>query len=488
MTRSTNEISIEEATRLLGRMSEDGTGSAFASAPALQSFLNTIANNSAGSLAYGIPTGTNSRGPIDGSGLLTMSEAQANEITQQRIADRGMEVLPGDVIGPTEDLGIEDSIFKILMETIIGEQGIPEGVSAEAIAAIRGDFGPTSLPEELQEIAIEIAEAGGFDEWLAQQPQGDPGDLFDPDTGLESDTDFPLPEQVGINLEDFQTQFPDLNVEDYEDGMYTDPETGTVYVINMPPDLTNPDPTDPNQAGGGGAGGGVEGGSEGGGENTSGGGSVEGSEGKQDSIDDGFFRVENGTVYVRDLETNEWVVSPRDWGGLLGGNPGDGYYTDTGVRIDDGSEVNVGGDDESSGGANVTIIPSTGGTSSSSGGDVSGGGDQSSDGTGGTGGGSQTGDTGDTGGGQDDGSGTAGSGGGSSTGTGPGDGSGTGPGDGDGGGMLTSQKKQDPFKFMAETGYQPVAVPGMVVSPAPAAIPTINSNTALNSLFARLLS
>jgi len=42
--------------------------------------------------------------------------------------------------------------------------------------------------------------------------------------------------------------------------------------------------------------------------------------------------------------------------------------------------------------------------------------------------------------------------------------------------------------FMATTGYQAVAVPGMVTSPAPAVMPFINSNTALSGLLGRLLS
>ena len=128
------------------------------------------------------------RGPVLNSGTVFGSE---------------FEIPPEDVIGPTETL--EDSIFQILMETIIGEQGIPEGVSAEAIAAIRGDFGPTTTPAELQEIAIDIAEAGGFDEWLAQQdlegpPEELPTELEEEidigsdttDTDVEVDPDMPI--------------------------------------------------------------------------------------------------------------------------------------------------------------------------------------------------------------------------------------------------------------------------------------------------------
>lgn len=200
MTRSTSDISIEEVLRQLGRMSEDGPSGSSSQDAALNSLLTSIANNSIASQAYGIPMNTGSRGPVDASGLLTMSAAQEQQILNQRAADRGMEVLPGDDIGPTKELGIEDSIFQILMETIIGEQGIPEGVSAEAIEAIRGDFGPTTAPEELQEIAIDIAEAGGFDEWLAQQDlEGPPEELpTELEEEVDIDADTTLEDEIGV--------------------------------------------------------------------------------------------------------------------------------------------------------------------------------------------------------------------------------------------------------------------------------------------------
>ena len=351
---------------------------------------------------------------------------------------------PGDDQRPSDNPGGEDSPFDIIMRTIVGQIGNPEDVSPEVVAVLNG-YLDGSDASELEEIGRQIVEAGGFEEWLATQDiqYGDPGGIFEPDP-TDPDTDFPAPEQVGISLEDFQSQFEGLDPSEYEDGMYTDPATGIVYVINMPPDLTEPDPEDTGDTGGGGSGGGTEGG----GDNTSGGGSVDGSEGNQDSVDDEFFRVEDGQVYVRDIETGEWVLAedrqryeenPETgefepvgpwWGGYLGDSPEDGSYTDSGTRIDDGSEVNVGGDDESSGGATVTITPGTGGTSGTSGSGNSGGG------TGGTGGGNQTGNTGDSGSGQNPGDGTAGSGGGTGTGTGTGGGSGSGPGNGTGSGLF----------------------------------------------------
>ena len=86
-------------------------------------------------------------------------------------------IQPGEGMEPTQELGAEDTIFQILMETIIGEQGIPEGVSAEAIEAIRSGIDSATIsPRQLQEIAIDVAEAGGFDEWLESQQQEDDND------------------------------------------------------------------------------------------------------------------------------------------------------------------------------------------------------------------------------------------------------------------------------------------------------------------------
>lgn len=219
MSRTT-DVSIQEWLRRNPEMNEGG-GSISSSDAALNSLLTSIANNSIASQAYGIPMNTGSRGPVDASGLLTMSEAQANQILQQRAAERGIEILPidslnppqfavgpgfddqnvfkdpaeidpADVVGPTEELGIEDSIFQILYDTIIGEQGIPEGVSAEVIDAIKGDFGDAAGAEDLRAIAEQIAEAGGFDQWLEQQDivLGDPGQIDEDTTQSPVETVF----------------------------------------------------------------------------------------------------------------------------------------------------------------------------------------------------------------------------------------------------------------------------------------------------------
>lgn len=265
MTRSTSDISIEEAYRQLGRMSEDGTsgsGSSFQDA-VLNSWLSSIASNSIGSQTYGIPMNTNSRGPVDASGLLTMSEAQANEITQQRIAERGLlspdniisdseqiqdvlnppgfvvgpgfddqdifkdpgEIDPVEDIGPTEELGAENSIFEILMQDIIGELGIPEGVSARVIDAIEGDFGTATQISDIDEERIRsIFEAYnslfGDGDLVYQPGEGyvDPG-IYDYYIDSEGN---PV---LARDLEDV-TYTQDGTLRDADGNVYTYPEGG----------------------------------------------------------------------------------------------------------------------------------------------------------------------------------------------------------------------------------------------------------------------
>jgi hypothetical protein len=73
-------------------------------------------------------------------------------------------------------------------------------------------------------------------------PEPPPTDIVEPEPEP--------PEQQTISLEDFETQFEDVEIteEIVESGTYTDPETGIVYVINFPPDYVPP------SAGGGGGG------------------------------------------------------------------------------------------------------------------------------------------------------------------------------------------------------------------------------------------
>ena len=130
-----------------------------------------------------------------------------------------------------------------VFEELIGVQGVPEGTSPEVLSALE-TLVEGADSSEIYQVAQEILAAGSWEEWLSQQPTGDPGPVKgDPprQAPIQPEPEPEPPEQVGINLEDFQTQFPDLDPSAYEDGMYTDPTTGTVYVINIPPDLTEPE-------------------------------------------------------------------------------------------------------------------------------------------------------------------------------------------------------------------------------------------------------
>jgi len=99
---------------------------------------------------------------------------------------------PGRDEGPSEDLGSEDSIFQILYDTIIGEQGIPQGVSPEVLSAIEGRFRANPNISVLEEIARQIAEAGGYNEWLEQQEDDD-------DSAEDPEPDAPVTLQDVIN-------------------------------------------------------------------------------------------------------------------------------------------------------------------------------------------------------------------------------------------------------------------------------------------------
>ncbi len=101
--------------------------------------------------------------------------------------------------------GVEDDIFDMLSQIMVGTQGTIEGLNPRTIAMIRGSIDPSAGTEELQEIAQEIADAGGYEAWLAQQDEVGPFDtpptdlveepfediIFDPDF-IDVDPDMPI--------------------------------------------------------------------------------------------------------------------------------------------------------------------------------------------------------------------------------------------------------------------------------------------------------
>jgi hypothetical protein len=168
----------------------------------------------------------------------------------QRMSGDG-DLLDEDIdSAPTGELDpslAEESVWNMLTSIMAGTQGTIEGLDPEIINALKTSLDGVNA-EELRSVAAEIVAAGGYQEWLAQQPTGDPGDT-QPQPEPEPEPEPEPPQQVGISLEDFQTQFENVEItQDIVDsGMYTDPETGTVYVINFPPDYQIPE-----DAGGGG--------------------------------------------------------------------------------------------------------------------------------------------------------------------------------------------------------------------------------------------
>jgi len=271
--------------------------------------------------------------------------------------DTNVPIDTGDVdIGPTR-LGEIESIFEILMDVMAGTQGTIEGLDPETIEALQTVVEGSSA-EELERIAQEIAEAGGYEEWLAQQPTGDPGDVEPPPAPEPEPEEEPEVVQVPISEADFNEQFPNVDPSEYtESGTWTDPETGLVYVINIPPPVEEPTEEEPG-------GGGEEAPTEEEGEPTEDqpeeeevvvdptdstvddedaetgdtipSDTIETGEEEEEVTPSPFFRVENGQVYVLDYETGEYVLAdPAVYEGYLGRNPEDGVYTDQGVRIED---------------------------------------------------------------------------------------------------------------------------------------------------------
>jgi hypothetical protein len=240
-----------------------------------------------------------------------------------------------------------------------GTQGTIEGLDPETIETLQTVVEGSSA-EELERIAQEIAEAGGYEEWLAQQPTGDPGDLEPPPAPEPEPEEEPEVVQVPISEADFNEQFPDVDPSEYtESGTWTDPETGIVYVINIPPPVEE-EPTEEEPGGGG-----EEAPTEEEGEPTEE--QPEEEEVEVDptdsTVDDEdaetaetvppdtteteeevtpspFFRVEDGQVYVLDYETGKYVLSnPAFYECYLGREPEDGVYTDQGVLIEDGDII-----------------------------------------------------------------------------------------------------------------------------------------------------
>ena len=298
------------------------------------------------------------RGPVNMQG---MSDAQTQSLIDQRLDARSFGMDDNiDASRIRDDEGNIADIFRDiftgmgrsdLLETD-GEilQILAETTTAGQPAALPDDDRLTSLSQEnmaalLQAILI-------YNQQLEEQQE------------VETQT---------ISLEDFQEIYSSnpeddnyLDPEEYmEDGTWTDPETGIVYVINIPPPVEE-EPTEEEPGGGG-----EEAPTEEEGEPTEE--QPEEEEVEVDptdsTVDDEdaetaetvppdtieteeeatpppFFRVENGQVYVIDYETGRYISveehnKKHDWlperwyEDYLGSDPVDGVYTDNGVLIED---------------------------------------------------------------------------------------------------------------------------------------------------------
>ena len=99
---------------------------------------------------------------------------------------------PDQDVGPSE-LGSIESIFDILMDIMAGTQGTIEGLDEKTIDSLLTAVEGTNA-EELLVVAQEIADAGGYAEWLAQQETGDPGGVV-PEPQPEPEPEPEPPEQ-----------------------------------------------------------------------------------------------------------------------------------------------------------------------------------------------------------------------------------------------------------------------------------------------------
>jgi len=150
--------------------------------------------------------------------------------------------------------------YRNLLREFLNQRGVGGGGFGGARPAAPREYG-VGNPQGYGGAVIEAIQQGR----LAVDADGNliPGPNFDPNNEqdnyllgryqagmLTEDPD--QPEQQGVSVEEFEQIFGEgfITEEMVEDGMYTDPETGIVYVINFPPDYQISE-----DAGGGGGGG-----------------------------------------------------------------------------------------------------------------------------------------------------------------------------------------------------------------------------------------
>ena len=109
-----------------------------------------------------------------------------------------MELDDGDQQAEPSELGDIESIFEILSQIMSGTQGTIGGISAETVEALRSGIERSADEEELESIAQQILDAGGYKEWLEQQDEEGP------------------PEELPTELEEDPFEFPDFDLPDID--------------------------------------------------------------------------------------------------------------------------------------------------------------------------------------------------------------------------------------------------------------------------------
>lgn len=135
------------------------------------------------------------RGPVSMTG---MSDAQIQSLIDQRLNARALDmnegIDDGDQQAEPSELGDIESIFEILSQIMGGTQGTIGGLSAETVEALRSGIDRSVDPEELESIAQQILDAGGYEEWLEQQDEEGP------------------PEELPTELEEDPFEFPEFEL------------------------------------------------------------------------------------------------------------------------------------------------------------------------------------------------------------------------------------------------------------------------------------
>ena len=207
MSRTTEQVSFQEYLRRNPEMSESGGTSSSGLQAAIdastQRLLSSIANNSIASQAYGIPMNTGSRGPVNTSGLLTMSDAQADAITQQRMADRGLTEGNPFEQPPFEEIERQEGLIDRL-NNMLGGIGQSEIGSIWADPTVEEILRANSIrmnpdapwdqqvarmnPEALEQLREAIQNSNAYQEWLdSQQEEVDPSQSTIPGDTTEDD-------------------------------------------------------------------------------------------------------------------------------------------------------------------------------------------------------------------------------------------------------------------------------------------------------------